>query len=120
MTTREYFQTVLEANISEEMNNASRDLLTKLDARNEKRKSADTKQKKETAARREAVKVFLSAHPGEAFTRDAIAEATGLTPAAVSSAMKPLTETKCVTKSEVKAGKSKKVAYTFNAEEAGE
>ena len=110
MTTREYFQTVLDAHISNEMDAASVQLINKLDERNEKRKSADSKAKRETAERRNIVLNFLKTHDG-AFTRDAIAEQTGLTAGQVSAAVKALGDV--VTKSEVKMDKAKHVAYTI-------
>lgn len=110
MTTREYFQAVLDAHLSDEMDAASTILLKKLDDRNEKRKSADSKAKQETAARRDAVLKFLQENAGQ-HTRDAIAEGTGLTAGQVSAAVKALGE--AVTKSEVKVDKSKRVVYSI-------
>ena len=115
MTTREYFTAVLNAHLSDEMDAASKTLLQKLDEKNAKRASADSKEKKEAAARRNAVLEFLQAHKGEVFTRDAIAEATGVSPAAVSSAVKALGEQ--VSKTEIKVDKTKRVAYTIPAED---
>ena len=110
MTTREYFQTVLDAHLSDEMDAASAKLIAGLDARNEKRKSADSKQKKEAADRRSTVLGFLQSNEG-VFTRDAIAEATGLTPGQVTAACKALGES--VKKSEVKVDKTKRVVYSI-------
>ena len=110
MTNREYFQTVLDAHISEDMDTASVAMLSKLDARNEKRKSADSKAKRESAERRTVVFDFLKANEGS-FTRDAIAEATGLTAGQVTAACKALGD--AVVKSEVKVDKTKKVAYSI-------
>lgn len=115
MTTREYFTAVLNAHISDEMDAASRTLIQKLDAKNAKRASSESKEKKEAAARRNAVLEFLLAHKGKVFTRDAIAEATGVSPYAVSSAVKALGEQ--VNKTEIKVDKTKRVAYTIPAED---
>lgn len=115
MTTREYFTAVLNAHISDEMDAASKTLIEKLDAKNAKRASSESKEKKETAARRNAVLEFLQAHKGEVFTRDAIAEATGVSPYAVSSAVKALGEQ--VNKTEIKVDKAKRVAYTIPADD---
>ena len=109
MTTREYFQTVLDAHLSDDMDAASLKLIASLDARNEKRKSADSKQKKEAADRRSTVLGFLKANEGE-FTRDSIAEATGLTPAQVSAACRSLGD--FIKKNEVKIDKTKRVVYS--------
>ena len=110
MTTREYFQNVLDAHISAEMDAASAELMAKLDARNEKRKGADTKAKRESAERRAAVLDFLKSNEG-AFTRDAIAEATGLTVGQVTAACKGLGD--AVSKTEIKIEKAKKIAYSI-------
>lgn len=110
MTNREYFQTVLDAHISEDMDKVSVELISKLDARNEKRKSADSKAKRESADRRAAVLDFLRNNEG-AFTRDDIATATSLTPAQVTAACKALGD--AIVKSEVKIDKARKVAYSI-------
>lgn len=111
MTTREYFQTVLDAHISEDMDAASAELIRKLDERNSKRKSADSKEKREASARRGLVLGFLQSKPTEAFTRDAIAEAVGISPAQVTAACRGLGDN--VTKSEVKIDKARKVVYQY-------
>lgn len=110
MTIREFYQTVLDAHISEDMDKASAELIAKLDARNEKRKSADSKAKRESADRRVTVLDFLKANEGQ-FTRDAIAEATGLTPGQVTAACKALGD--AVAKSEVKIDKARKIVYSL-------
>lgn len=112
MTTREYFNAVLNANISDEMNEASVEFLSKLDSRNEKRKTMMTKDKAEAINRREAVLSFLKENEGS-FTRDQIAEAIGISPSAVSGACTVLVVNGLVTKSEVKVEKSRKVAYAL-------
>lgn len=116
MTIREYYQSVLDANISEEMNTATQTLLAKLDARNEKRKSADSKEKREASARRGLVLGFLTEHKGEQFTREAIAAAVStadnvVSPAQAQAACKGLGDS--VTKSEVKIDKARKVVYSL-------
>ena len=111
MTTREYFQTVLDAHISDEMDAASTALIQKLDAKNEKRKSADTKAKRETAARRAAVLSFLKSNEGQ-HTRDAIAEGTGLSVGQAQSAALTLCGEGLVEKSEVKVDKTKRTVYS--------
>ena len=110
MTIREYYQTVLDAHISDEMDTASTALLAKLNERNEKRKSADSKEKRETAERRATVLKYLQENEG-AHTRDEIAIATGLSAGQVTSACTALGE--AVAKSEVKVGKAKKIAYSI-------
>lgn len=110
MTTREYFQAVLDAHISEELDTASTDFIKKLDDKNEKRKNTLTKEQKEAAARREAVKAFFHAKPGVAYTRDEVAAALDFTPGQVTAAIRNIPD---LVKSEVKVDKSRKVAYTL-------
>ena len=111
MTNREFYQSVIEANISEDTTIKATELLSALDARNEKRKSSESKEKKEVLARREYVLAFFKANPNEVFTRDAVAESIGLTPAQVTAACKALADS--ITKSEVKADKGKRVVYSL-------
>jgi hypothetical protein len=110
MTTREYFQAVLDAHISDEMDAASATLIQKLDEKNAKRKATPTKDQREAAARRDKVWDFLKSHSGEAFTRDAISENVGVTPAQVTAACRALGDN--VSKSEAKIDKVRRVVYS--------
>ena len=117
MTTRELYNAVINTlneygtdgaiDLAVEM----RGLVSKLDERNEKRKSAESKEKREVRARVDAVKAFLMEHVGEQFTRDAIAEGCGITAGQAQSACKALGE--IVTKSEVKIDKARRVVYSI-------
>ena len=89
------------------------EMLASLDARNEKRKSADSKEKRETASRRETVLGLLSETPVFA---ESIADASGLTVGQVRSALSTLVREGKASKSEVKDGKSRKMAYSLHAE----
>lgn len=111
ITARQYFQNVLDAHLSDEMDALSEKYIKGLDARNEKRKSTDSKEKQAARARRESVLGFLTEHKGESFTRDQIAEAVGISGAAVSSACKALGDAVC--KAEVKIDKARRVVYTL-------
>lgn len=111
ITTREFYNTVIAANLSDEVTAKAQALLSSLDARNEKRKSGDTKEKREVRARVEAVKGFFDAHKGEWFTRDQIAEAVGISGAQVTAACKVLGD--CITKGEAKIDKAKRVVYSL-------
>ena len=111
ITARQYFQNVLDAHISDEMDALSAKYIAGLDARNAKRKSADTKEKREVRARVEAVKGFFDGHKGEWFTRDQIAEAVGISGAQVTAACKALGE--YITKGEAKIDKAKRVVYSI-------
>ena len=112
MTYREYFKNVISANISDEMNDASAEFLAKLDAKNEKRKSATSKEKVESASRRESVLNFLRENEG-VFTRDAIAAGCGISVGQVSGACKALVDGGLITKTEVKIDKSRKIGYSI-------
>ena len=110
MTSREYFQNVLNAHLSEEMDAMSDTLIQRLDAKNAKRKTTQTKEQKAAAERREAVHAFLM-EQDEPVTRDTIAEALSISPGQAGAACKALGE--IVTKTEVKVDKARKVAYSI-------
>lgn len=113
MTTREYFTAVLNAHVSEELDTVSAEFIARLDAKNAKRKTTDTKDKREARERKQAVLDFLCGHQGEQFTRDQIAEAVGITPAQASAACKPLVECDAITK-----GKdARRMVYSYPVEE---
>ncbi len=112
MTTREYFQAVLDTHISDTMDEASRQLIQKLDEKNAKRKSTPTKEQREAAQRVLLVKSFFEKRtPDELFTRDDIAAATGMKPAEATAACKVLIATGKVVKDEAKIGKARRVVY---------
>lgn len=113
MTIREFYQSVIEESVNEDIVTKATELLSALDARNEKRKSADSKEKKEAAERRNIVLAFLSAHGGESFTRDQIAFKVDLDPAKVTGACTALVKEGLVVKSEVKVEKARKIAYSI-------
>ena len=113
MTTREYFQAVLDAHISDSMDKASRQLIQKLDEKNARRKATPTKEQREAAQRVLLVKGFFENHnPDEFFTRDDIATATGMKPAEATAACKALISAGKVMKSEAKIGKARRVVYS--------
>lgn len=112
MTIREFYNEVINANINEDMTNKATELLAALDARNEKRKGTESKEKKEAAERREVVLEFLKTHEG-AFTRDMIAFEVDMDPAKVSGACTALVKSGLVVKFEIKVEKSRKVAYSI-------
>ena len=110
MTTREFYVAVADSDVGEELITKAQELIAALDAKNEKRKSTETKEKKEAAARREAVLEFLKAQT-EPVTRDTIAGVLNMTPAQATAACKALGE--LVAKSEIKVDKTRKVAYSI-------
>ena len=112
MTIREFYNEVINANINEDMTNKASELIAALNARNDKRKSTESKEKKETAERRKVVLEFLKTHDG-AFTRDQISFEIDMDPSKVTGACTALIKEGLVVKSEVKVEKSRKVAYSI-------
>ena len=119
MTTRELYTAVINT-LNEYGTDSAIDLavevsglVTKLDERNEKRKSADSKEKRESASRRAVVLNSLSDSP---IFADTIAETCGLTVGQVRSALSALVRDGLASKAEVKSGKSRKMAYTLHVE----
>lgn len=110
MTIREFYNEVINANINDDMTAKAQELIAALDVRNEKRKSTESKEKKEAAARRDAVLEFLKVQT-EPVTRDTIAGVLDMTPAQASAACKSLGD--MVAKVEIKVDKARKVAYSI-------
>lgn len=110
MTIREFYNEVINANINDDMTAKAQELIAALDVRNEKRKSTESKEKKEAAARRDAVLAFLKEQT-EPVTRDTIAGVLDMTPAQASAACKSLGD--MVAKVEIKVDKARKVAYSI-------
>lgn len=113
MTTREYFQAVLDAHISDSMDEASRILIQKLDDKNTKRKATPTKEQREAADRVDSVRNFFQTNPHEVCTRDAIAAQLNITPGQVTAACKVLLAHGVITKSEAKIDKVRRVVYSL-------
>ena len=111
MTTREFLVAVRDSDVGDELIAKATDLLAALDARNEKRKGAESKEKTAARERRDAVLTFLQSHDG-AWTRDQISFEIDMDPAKVSGACKGLIDAGLVEKSEVKIEKARKVAYS--------
>ena len=117
MTNREFYTNIINYLDGQDMDGEAIrqfavDALSKLDMRNEKRKSTESKEKKETAERRDAVLEFLKTHEG-AWTRDQISFEIGMDPAKVTGACTILIKGGLVVKSEIKVEKSRKVAYSI-------
>ena len=111
MTTREFYQAVVDNKIDADVLSKAQELIDALDAKNAKRKTTPTKEQKEAAARREAVLAFLKEQT-EPVTRDTIAGVLSISPAQATAACKALGD--AVTKTEVKVEKSKKIAYQIS------
>jgi hypothetical protein len=117
MTIREFYQSVINANVSEDITAKATELLAKHDESNAKRKSADSKEKREVRERVQKVLDFLCDHQGEQFTRDDIASATELSVGQVTAACKPIVVDGTIIRAEVKVGKTRKVVYSYPMEE---
>jgi Fic family protein len=112
MTTREFLNAVIEGKVDSAVIEKAQSMLESLDARNEKRKSTDSKEKKEAAARRELVLNFLKEQT-EPLTRDTIAGVLEMEPSKVTGACTALVKEGLVNKSKVKVDKTEKVAYSI-------
>ena len=108
MTTREFYLSVIDAHISDDATTKARELLASLDARNEKRKSADSKEKREVRARVESVYHALDASPTLAET---VAESIGISVGQARSALTALVRDGRAMKVNVKVDKARRVAY---------
>lgn len=111
MTTRDFLNAVINGDISENVVSKANEMLVALDARNEKRRTSDSKEKQASASRRDAVLAFLREHEG-AFTRDQIANEIGMEPSKVTGACTSLVTNGYIVKSKVKVDKSVHVAYS--------
>ena len=114
MTNRDFYTAISAAEtLPTELRDKAAELLSKLDTTNEKRRSAESKEKKEAADRRDRVRLFFETNPHEVCTRDAIAAQLSITPGQASAACKSLIEVGYLQKSEVKTkGHAPKVAYS--------
>lgn len=123
MTMREFYQNVLNTcgttaspwgEDEEQIVDICHKQIAALDARNEKRKSVDSKEKREVAQRVLLVQNFFKGNDEKLFTgvtRDEIAEATAMTPAQAQAACKTLVTMGRIHKGEAKIGKSKRTVY---------
>ena len=113
MTTREFYTAIVNAeNLPAELTEKAAELLSAMDKSNEKRRGAETKEKKEAADRRDRVRLFFETNPHEACTGDNIAAQLSITPGQVTAACKALIEVGYLTKSEAKVDKARKVVYS--------
>ena len=110
MTNREFLISVIYAHISDDMDAKANDLLCAMNAKNEKRKSSESKEKKEVINRRDIVLSLLSTEPASA---EAIADKSGFSVGQVRSALTALVKAELAVKTEVKSGKSRKMNYSL-------
>lgn len=110
MTNREFYVAVANGTINDEIIAKANDLIAKHDASNEKRKSSESKEKKEVNDRRSIVLSLLTAEPT---TAEVIADQSGLSVGQVRSALTSLVKADLAIKTEVKSGKSRKMNYSL-------
>lgn len=115
MTIREFYNAVINANVSDEITEKATELVAQLDARNEKAKARPRKADPAVTARKDAVTEFVATNEGE-FTADEIAETLNMTSAQVASAMRVHIAGGAVTKGSRKIdSKHSKVTYVISA-----
>jgi DNA-binding transcriptional regulator GbsR (MarR family) len=115
MTIREFYNAVLNANVSDEITEKATELIAQLDARNEKAKARPRKADPAVAERKNVLAHFVDENEGE-FIADEIAEATGLTPAQIASGLRAFVAAGTVTKGTRKIdSKHSKVVYKIGA-----
>lgn len=122
MTTREFYTAViaffngnpLPYATENELAEKARELIAVLDAKNEKRKSSESKEKVASRERRESVLASLTEVPQSA---DAIAETLGISVGQSRSALGTLVREGVADKAEVKVGKVRKMMYTLHVGE---
>ena len=120
MTTREFLVAVcdmIDGSDDKEIDvlairDKAHELIETLDKRNEKRKSTESKEKKEAAARRDLVLGFLREHEG-AFTREVIADAICIKPTEVTGACTILVREGLIKAEDVKIDKTRRKAYSL-------
>ena len=112
ITAREMLTAVINGDLNPSVIHKAQEMLNALDARNAKRKSADSKAKREVAERVRAVREFFTTSPVTAFTRDDVAAACGITAAQATAACVTLVAEGHIIKAEAKIGKTKRVVYS--------
>ena len=107
MTTREFLNSVISANISEELTDYAKDAIVKLDARNAKRASKPSK----TAIANEPIKAQIAEYLADkgATTSTEIGGAIGISTQKASALLRQMVENGVLVAEEVKVPKKGKV-----------
>ena len=113
MTSREFFNAVIEGNITDEIKDFAKSQIEKLDSKNAKRKTTDSKTQKENKAIKESL--LATMEKDKIYTASEVAgmEIDGITSTQKASALlRQLVETGALTSEEVKVkGKGKVKGY---------
>jgi response regulator of citrate/malate metabolism len=113
MTQRDFFTNVINANINDEMTQYAQDAITKLDTRNEKRKSTQTKSQKVNEGLMDKIAEFLGTKTAPTLCSE-IATKFGYSTQKAAGLLGLLVKAGRVTQTEVKVPKvGKRKAYTL-------
>ena len=111
MTTREFYNSIISANINEELTAYAKDAIVKLDARNAKRAATPSKTAIANAPVKEAIVAFLSGQDCACTTAE-VATSVGISTHKASSLLTQLVGDGKIAKTEVKLPKvGKRMAY---------
>ena len=112
MTQREFFQNVVNANITEEMTTYAEGRIAMLDKENERRRNTPTAKQKDNEVLMD--KIVNSMESGVTYTAASLAEVVGESVAKVSALCTKLAERERLIKGETKVkGKGKVKSYTL-------
>ena len=121
MTTREFYNAIVSANVSAEITAKANELISALDAKNEKRKANGTKTQKDNVGIKSAIVSGMV--KGTVYTAKEIATTNGLSSTQKASALlKQLVESGELVTEEVKTKSGKVIGYKLaeNGESADE
>jgi ribosomal protein S24E len=116
MTQREFFNAVIAANISTEMNDYAQELIDKLDRKNESRKNSTSPKQKANADFKTEIYNYMAETPNRAFTAKELADKYNtpenpITTQRISALMKQMVDTGTVTVFRAKDSKKNMVNW---------
>jgi ribosomal protein S24E len=116
MTQREFFNAVIAANISTEMNDYAQELIDKLDRKNESRKNSTSPKQKANADFKTEIYNYMAETPNRAFTAKELADKYNtpenpITTQRISALMKQMVDTGAVTVFRAKDSKKNMVNW---------
>lgn len=117
MTNREFYTTIINANISDEITAFAQSAIEKLDKRNSSRKPTA----KQTENEGYKATILNDIEPNVTYTAAQVGEMLGISTNKASALLRQLTEDRVLVASEVKIkGKGKVKGYTYNPAEGAE
>ena len=116
MTNREFYNAVISANISDEMNDYAQELINKLDRKNESRKNSTSPKQKANADFKTEIYNYMAETPNRAFTAKELADKYNtsenpITTQRISALMKQLVDTGEITVFRAKDNKKNMVNW---------